>query len=878
MKSKRRIVGLEVIAPGSNPDVDSDFHTQTRDAIKKHVADLYGADKTANIITFNTAAAKGAFKNMCTIYGINFAQAQKVSDTIPEAPGCTLNDLFDPSSDFYSAGADFRAATSGPEWQELVAGARRLAGRVRGTGQHACGVIISGKSLRHTVPLTLGKKDKQPMTQWVYPECENMGLIKFDFLGLDTVDLVQLTTEYIMKNRGVAPDMVALVQGPMDDKETFELFARGDTAGIFQFHTDLATGYSKLLKPERFEHLAASTALCRPGPMSLQSHVRFAMRKNGEEETRPIHPEFVGTALDEILGETYQLVVFQEQIQLIANRIAGMSLAKADKIRKAAGKKQRDLMESLGDEFKEGGVKEGFSLEAMETLWDAIEGFAEYGFNKSHSVAYAMNSYQCAWLKAHYPVEFMAALISQAVGNKDKVRNYIQDARSMGIKMGPIDINSSTVRVAPDYTKKSGYDIVFGIAGAASVSEETAQTIVDERDAHGPFASVQDLIDRCVPLGITTKKAYENLALAGAFDCFGVKRRAVVESLDILMKEAKTKKTKGESLFDMFEAMEGEESGLEETVDLTAGEEYSHVDKLQREANITSLFITGHPLENLGVGLSSGGVTTLSKLLQSTSTTTASIVAAVTHVDVQVKRSKSILVVLDDGKKIMSARLSRELVKGLERKEAQGRIEAAYLKGAIEISEDIVSTALATEFTPRDPIAVNGVYILNVTLRPGYGNKETALRVNSFAPLMLGPKGELPIRLRKEIKDAKAASKTAQALLRSARDLSEKVPGKYPIYTSVFTPEALLTPEDRAAYYMQLVRSIRARKEISPEANLPLEEGLSLRSFTEGELAEAVEYTFTGCYADKKPEVEERLTRGLGAERVDFGVFNSTIF
>lgn len=900
MSQIKRIAKIEVISAGSNPDIDSDFRTDIRDQAIEHVSDIYGKDNVANIITFGTLAAKSAFKQMCTIYQIPFASANKIAALVPppiEGVDCTLEDIFNPNSDRYAEGADFRDAVSGHEWAKIIEGAKNIEGRIKSTGVHPCGLIISSKPLSDVIPLQVRQDDGRVITQWTYSECEDMGLIKFDFLGLDTVDLIQYTVEYIMKNGKNPPNMVDIIHGPMDDKKTYELFSRGETIGVFQFGSPLVQDFCKIMKPTEFEDLAATTALCRPGPMGIQSHFHYASRKNGRAEVRPIHPEFKGSPLDEILGKTFGLIVYQEQVQKITNQISGWTLQEGDKIRKAMGKKEKSVMDSLEEKFISGGMKNGYSKTAMKTLWSNIMLFASYGFNRSHSIAYAMNAYQAAYLKTNYPVEFMAALIAQNVTVKEKVLSFLQEARRMKLKVGSVDINRSDVRVAPDYTGTSGYDIVYGLSGVNAVSVDIAKIIVKEREDNGEYKSIQDLINRCSPLGVTNKKIYENLALAGAFDSFDLSRRGAVENLSSMLGEAKTKANLGSSLFDMFD---DEYSSSE--MDLSDVKEYPFVEKLQKEANVIGLYLTAHPLSRTGVGLSHGRASKISSVLNFPKTTTVNVVGSITEIEKKIlkKGGKSIKITIDDGSGYIQANLQRNIVKGIDKFTAQDRFKRLYINGENEVSEDIYNTATNKEFLAIEDIEKNNVYVINLTFRPAFGDSNYGARVNSIKPLELTDDGKLPIRLR--VNENKQTNK--ERIVKFAKILSEKHPGEYPIYAALINANNSSRIEDDRAYYDNLLKTmkedvkdhkkaknnddsddlfgtnkVKNKENESNKRTLPsLDESIHTKTkLTEQELAENVEYFDTGYTCAKNNTVEEILSNKFGAERIDFGIFNESL-
>lgn len=911
----RRIARVEIVNNGSAPDVDSDFNTEIRENALAYVTDLYGHDKVSNIITFDTLAAKGAVKAMCNIYSIPFSQANKIAALVPapiEGRDCSLAEIYDPDSERYDEAADFRAATSTPEWEPIIAGARNIEGRNKSTGVHACGIVISAKPLHDVIPLQVRQKDGRVVSQWTYPELEEMGLIKMDFLGLDTVDLIQHSVEYIRQSGKVPPNMMHLVHGDMDDAATLKLFQDGNTIGIFQFGSEMVRNLLKSMKPTTFNDLSACTAVARPGPMNMLSHVKYADRKNGREEVDFIHPAFKGTPMEDILGDTFGLCVprgtpvlnsttglhqpietmvpgtltpsynhttgqmepkavahlihtgvkdtvrirlngnrelhlstthpvltgrgyvrageltpddrvqmvdpgesaladlavvlevvdatpedcydievednhnfvvsraivhncvYQEQIIRIASDIAGMTLQEGDDLRKAMGKKKMKVMMAMRPKFFHGAMANGYPEEAVTTLWDTIAEFAKYGFNKSHSVAYAMNSYQTAWLKTHHPVEFMAALIAQNVGDKKKTLSFLREANRMGISVGTVDVNLSSERVAPDFARTSGKDILFGLGGVSNVSADAAGIVVRERGKNGLFRSVQDFVNRCMPLGLVNRKVIESLAMAGAFDSFGVSRRSVVEEATKLMGGVKTKVAQGNSLFDDFEDAE---DPTEIPLD---GPEYPHTLKLQHEADMVGLYLTGHPLEHTG---RFGNGTTIAKLLKSSRNTTVSTVASIIEIEKKSSRngSKSYILSIDDGTDYMTARLSPEMVRSLDKYTAQQAIRKAFEEGDVEVAREFRSLALNPEVAPQEDLTLNTVYAMEVSFRPGKGDNPYNARITAMRPLVLADDGRLPVRLRFKVKgDNESQMRTLLTAL--PRNLGQKLPGPYPIH------------------------------------------------------------------------------------------------
>lgn len=743
---QKRVASIAVVKPGSDPDVDSDFNTQIRGKAIEYVNNEYG--HVANIITFNTLKAKKSFKAMCTIYEVPYAEANKVTAMIPEGSegkDPRMQDLFDPQSDFYDDALDFRNATLGDEWTNLIEGAIALEGRIDSEGVHPCGVIISAKPLEDVIPTRVRQNDGLRISQWTYPELESMGLIKMDFLGLDTVDLIQHTIENIQSMGMKAPSMLELIHGPMDDKKTYELLSRADTIGIFQLAGNGMRELLRVMKPDQFMDIAACNALYRPGPMGMDSHTKYALRKNGlESMDYPVHPEFKGSELETILKDTYFLVVYQEQIIQIANKIAGMTLQEGDDLRKAMGKKKRAVMDSMRPIFFEGSRKNGFSDEATTELWNTIETFAQYGFNLSHSVAYGMNGYQSAYLKANYPREFMAALINQRVGDKDKTKLHLQEAKRMGLKVGPVSANDSQVRVSP--VDDSEYDIVYGFGGVASVSNENAQIIVNEREANGPFSSPEDFIKRCFKAGVDKALVYQNLTYAGAFDSMGKTRMAIIEAIPKILNGAKTSNTKGTSLFDLMGGAESASVAVKYT-----DKEFDYGDKLRLEANTIGIYVSGHPMDHLtGGDLAKIGAVTFEDMLKYKGRTRQfRVVGVPTGILVRKRRGKSVILSLEDKSATLEARLDKKIIKAIDKGVAQEKFVEQYRKGSSELEELYKVATDNTVGDPREDIVKNRLYVFEILFRPAWDENSTpGISVLDFQELKLTADGRMPVRVR----------------------------------------------------------------------------------------------------------------------------------
>lgn len=907
MTATKKIKSLYVIRPGSNPDVDSDFNTAIRGEAIEHVRELYGFDNVASIGTFSTLAAKGAFKTMCTIYEVPFAQANKMADLIPpdiEGVSCTVDDIFNPRSDRYGDAVDFRNATAGDEWKKIIDGAKAIEGRNKTTGVHPCGIVISSQPLLNTVPLQVRQSDGLVVTQWGYQELESLGLIKMDFLGLDTVDLIQYTVENITKAGKPDLNMIDLINGPMDDKKTFEMLGRGDSIGIFQLASPGVQALLKSIKPTGVEDIIATTALYRPGPMGMQSHVKYADRKNGREQMDYVHDEFKNSPLVQILGKTYGLVVYQEQVMQLAAQITGFTLQEADDLRSAMGKKKMDKMLKAKPLFMEGGKANGYSEEALQLLWDTISEFAKYGFNRAHSVGYGIIAYQAAYLKANYPVEFMAALISQGIGNKEKISIFLREARRMGLKVGSIDINVSDVRVSPDYTKKSGHDIVFGLSGVNAVSEDVAAIIVKERQKNGDFASVQDFVSRCYALGVTNRKIYENIAKAGGFGSFAVTRRGVVENLASLLEGAKTKGSKGADLFDLFG---GGESIAASSVDLGSIAEYPHIDKLKMESDVIGLYLTSHPLANVGPGLSKARTSTIDSLMKSSNNATVKLTGALTEITKKIMRKggKSIQVTLDDGSGYIQANLSRELVKGIDKSVAQDRVRKLYEDGETIVAEELSDMAISEEFTAIDDLEKNSVYSMTLNFRPARGESPYNARITAIEKLDLSDDGSLPIRMRLLYDDKSEAM--ARKLERSLpKAIANRNPGPFSIILAL-EPRDLSVNDENILYHAALAEMARdaktdrkvtadkggsslwgdtkvavSKSKVNEHARVWPPKYTSVdtdtgRSKLSEERIRRLTYIDTGFKAAKSKAAELDIEKYLGVESYDFGVFDPSV-
>ncbi len=568
------------------PDIDMDFDDRRRSEMIRYAADTYGDDHVAQIVTFATIKAKSAIRDAARVLGYPFSVGDELCKAMPppvqgkEAP---LDEAFAKSAelrDYYERDPDRR---------RVLDTAQKLEGLRRQHGIHAAAVLIGATPLDETLPL-MRTDDGQIVTQYEMGASEALGLLKMDFLGLRNLTVISDAEHHIRNNKGAEVDLTdPHFLGDMDDPEVYEMLATGYTLGVFQLDSTGMQALVRKLKPTRFEDISALLALYRPGPLGLDMHIAFANRKNGLEEVTYDHAD-----LEPILGETYGVCIYQEQIMQIATDLSGFTMAEADKLRKAVGKKKRDLMESMKEQFVEGGLGNGYDKPIMTDLWAMIEKFAEYGFNKSHTVAYGVVSYQTAWLKTHYPVEYMAALLTSVKNHKDNKPLYLNECRRMGIAVLPPDVNESDV----DFTPRGG-EILFGLSAVRGVGDGIVEAIIAARREHGKFVDFRDFCDK-VDGSVLNKRTLESLIKAGAFTSMGHSRRGLLEAFEPIVDAAVSRKKQeaaGQfSLFDGVAADDGDEAvDLDDGVEITPGEfDKSRLLKFERE--MLGLYVSDHPL------------------------------------------------------------------------------------------------------------------------------------------------------------------------------------------------------------------------------------------------------------------------------------------
>ena len=586
----------------SMPDFDVDFDDRRRGEVIDYVTEKYGEEKVAQIVTFGTIKAKQALKDASRVMDQPYSVGERLTKAMPPdvmGKNIALANVYNEEDKRYAEAADLRALIEDPVdkiYGQVFETAKGLEGLKRQWGVHAAGVIMSSKDLIDVIPVMRREADGQVITQFDYPTCEGLGLIKMDFLGLRNLTIISDAVENIKANRGIDLDLESL---SLDDPESYRLLARGDTLGVFQLDGGPMRSLLKLMEPEEFEHISAVLALYRPGPMGANSHTNYALRKNGKQEIEPIHPE-LEEPLKDILDTTYGLIVYQEQVMAIAQKVANYTLGEADLLRRAMGKKKKAELDKQYATFHDGMISNGYSEGAIKALWDILLPFSDYAFNKAHTAAYGLVSYWTAYLKAHYPQEYMAALLTSVGDNKDKLALYLNECRAMGITVLAPDVNESTLTFAP-----VGDDIRFGMGAIRNVGANVVDGMIAAREEKGRYESFNDFLKK-VPLQVCNKRTIESLIKAGAFDDLGHTRRSLSLIHEAAVDAAvvvKRKEAAGQ--FDLFGSLGMDDAlGDELTVTIPDVPEWDRREKLNFERDMLGLYVSDHPLRGLERALS----------------------------------------------------------------------------------------------------------------------------------------------------------------------------------------------------------------------------------------------------------------------------------
>ncbi|GAA3535189.1 DNA polymerase III subunit alpha [Aeromicrobium panaciterrae] len=591
----------------SMPDFDIDFDERRRGEVIRYVSNKYGEERVAQIATFGRLKAKAAIKDANRVLDYPFAMGERITKTLPPdimGKGVPLKEMFDKSNKRYNDAAEFRALhESDAEVRKIYETALGLEGQIRQWGVHAAGVIMSSDPLIDIMPIMKREQDGAVITQFDYPMCEALGLVKMDFLGLRNLTVLDDALANIKRNREI--DLV-LEDLTFDDPATYDLLSRGDTLGVFQLDGGPMRALLRSMKPDKFEDISAVGALYRPGPMGADSHNKYAHRKNGREAIDPIHPE-LEKPLEKVLGETYGLIVYQEQVMEIAQVLAGFSLGQADNLRRAMGKKKKSELDKLYAGFEAGMFERGYSPAAVKTLWEILLPFSDYAFNKAHSAAYGVISYWTAYLKANFPAEYMAALLTSTRGDKDKSAIYLNECRRMGIKVLPPDVNESV----SNFTSV-GPDIRFGLGAIRNIGEHVVAGIVEGR-AEGPYADFADFLDK-VPTHVCNKRVLDSLIKAGAFDSLGHRRRALTSiAEEAVDQHIDLKRNAAIGQDSLFGGLDDEFTGV--TVTVPTMPEWDKTQLLAYERDMLGLYVSDHPLQGLEHVLKASSDCTVGELL-----------------------------------------------------------------------------------------------------------------------------------------------------------------------------------------------------------------------------------------------------------------------
>ncbi|WP_219224290.1 DNA polymerase III subunit alpha [Pedobacter antarcticus] len=580
----------------SMPDIDIDFDDEGRGRVMDYVINKYGANQVAQIITYGTMAAKSSIKDTARVLDLPLFEADKIAKLIPNLKLAKIFNLDEKAlkgalrADEYERVVELKdLAESKSLSAETIQQARILEGSLRNTGIHACGVIITPDDITNYVPVAMAKDSDLYVTQFDNSVVESAGLLKMDFLGLKTLTLIKDTVKLVRLRTGIQLDPDHF---PIDDVKTYELFQRGETIGIFQYESSGMQKYMKELKPTVFGDLIAMNALYRPGP--LEYIPSFVRRKNGEEEIK-----YDLDACEEYLQETYGITVYQEQVMLLSQKLAGFTKGEADVLRKAMGKKQKDVLDKMKPKFVAQAAEKGHAPATLEKIWKDWEAFASYAFNKSHSTCYAWIAYQTAYLKAHYPAEYMAAVLTNNMSDIKQVAFFMEECKQMGVQVLGPDVNESILK----FSVNNNGEVRFGLSGIKGVGEKAVESIIEERNNSGKYLTIHDFSRRSNTRTVN-KKAYESFVYSGAFDSFGHHRaqyffvgmndkmngieKLIKYSNDFQNSESSTQSSLfGGTIADM----------IQEPV-LPVAAEWSLIDRLKYEKDAIGIFLSGHPLDN----------------------------------------------------------------------------------------------------------------------------------------------------------------------------------------------------------------------------------------------------------------------------------------
>ena len=706
----------------SMPDMDIDFCDERRDEVIEYVTQKYGKDNVTQIITFGTLGAKAVIRDVARAMGMTYADGDKIAKMVPNTLNISLEEAIKESAPLR------QTIEKRPEVAELIETAKVLEGLTRHASTHAAGVVISSEPLTEDVPLYKGGKG-EITTQYPMMAIEKIGLLKMDFLGLRTLTVIANTIKLIQETHGVAVD---IEQIPQDDATTFQLLGEAKTFGVFQLESAGMRDLLQKLRPNRIEDIIALVALYRPGPMQLIPD--FIDRKHGRTKVVYDHP-----LMEAILKETYGIMVYQEQVMQIASELAGFSMGEADILRRAMGKKSSELMAEQRKIFVSGAMARKVPEKKAEKIFSLMEQFAGYGFNKSHSAAYAIIAYQTAYLKANYPVEFMAALLTSETSDTDKIVKYIEECRVMGIEVLPPDVNESS----SDFTVV-GDKIRFGLVAVKNVGETAIQSILAARKGEGKFRDLYDFCDR-VDLRLVNKRVVESLIKCGALDSFGARRAQLMAAVDKAMEAAaaaQRDRMHGQvSLLDVLSASAG---GRRESPPLPDVPEWGRSQLLTAEKETLGFYVTGHPLtEHRGLLAKLGASTTeeLPTLPDKSTVRLGAIVSAVKEISTK-NGERMAFATLEDLTGTVEAVVFPDVYRGSMLHLAKD--SAVLVKGQVDVGEDNTAKLLVSEVRPLALPVNGGTPLVEVTLQ---GAAATSDGLRRLRAILQNHSGSAPVRV-----------------------------------------------------------------------------------------------------------------------------------
>ncbi len=731
----------------SMPDVDVDFDDRRRPEVIRYVTEKYGDDRVAQIVTYGTIKAKQALKDSARVLGMPYSVGEKLTKAMPSpimGKDMPLSDIFDKDAERYKEASDIRALIDTDDQSARVfETARGIENLKRQWGVHAAGVLMSAEPLIDVLPIMKREDDGAIITQFDQPPLEDLGLLKMDFLGLRNLTVIEDALRMIEQNTGTALKIEDL---DLDaDQATYDLLARGETLGVFQLDGAAMRALLKQLKPTNFEDISAVIALYRPGPMGMNSHTKYALRKNGLEKIDAIHPE-LQEPLSEILGTTFGLIVYQEQVMSVAQKVAGFTLGQADVLRRAMGKKKKSELDKQFADFEAGMLGNGYSKGAVTVLWDTLMPFADYAFNKAHSAGYGVLSYWTGYLKANHPAEYMAALLTSVGDSKDKLGMYLSECRLMGIKVLAPDVNESSVDFTAVPSAGTRGDIRFGLGAVRNVGHNVVEAISKARQERGRFTSFHDFL-RKVPIQVANKRTVESLIKAGAFDSLGATRRSLIEIHEDAVDSASSVKraeANGQVGFD-FDSLWDEPEAADHVPERP---EWAKRDKLAFEREMLGLYVSDHPLAGLEVQLAKHQTASITEILggeiagDGEHVTIAGLVTSVQH---RVARNSGnqygIVTVEDFGGEMSVMFLGRTYQ---EFSPALTNDSIVVVRGRVSLRDDGMNLHAVSMFTPDvGPSLGTGPLVISVN-----ENRATTEVVSALNDVLIRHSGDNEVRLR----------------------------------------------------------------------------------------------------------------------------------